>query len=819
MRKESIITIAIAVLAAVLRFGGLTQGESDFVPSATPGAAAYYHFHPDEETLVRAALRLESLFDPPLTAYGTLPMLLGRAVVEARGLFYDGPLEVGGDSRVLVIQTVRFLSALCSLATVVLVFYVGHTFWGFWVGALAALFTGLAPVAIQQAHFYTVDGLFTLLVMAVLGLALQAVASERRSLLLAAGLLVGLAGATRINGLLLGAVVALTFLVGRDLVWRDALGRIKRPDLWLAGLAALTTLLLLQPYLATQPEILLRTDFSNDFGYSFLVARGEVLRPWSMVDMHTVPYVHYWTDLWPQAVGWPLTVLFVAGFAYALWRREWAGLVLACWCAGYFLTIGGLHTKHVRYLLPMLPGLTLLASVLSVDLYRRWQWKGGLVAGMVGLYTLAYGIAFAGIYYVEDSRIQAARWVVAEVPNGQNIGVETGGFSIQSLIDGRRYGKHIINSSRLFNTRDYLTCVSGVDYLRQQLSDAHYVAITDVNRYRQYAAVPAYLPVLHDFYRRLVAGELGFAPAARFKVYPTLFGLRFGDDWSEPSFYGYDHPGVHLLRRTEAFDVAWTEWRAKLMEDPRCADGVLDEMAHSLRRGDLGLAKTQLQNIETDYPDSRLSAMLAADLYDKMGDQMMVDQALDRYVWGYQDRSRAAQLLPWAAGKSLIDLGLSDLARMALVNGANKRVYMRAEDKKTMARSYSLIADDLVDRGERELGKEIYRMAALIEPNIAIYNLLGTMASGDQQWAEALDWWQTSLALQPGQVSTLRKAGQTAYRLERYERALDLLTQAVELDQGLSVEQKIQDYTMLAEEAEKLGDTERARELSRRAGR
>ncbi|MFL2541771.1 MAG: hypothetical protein ACJ0UT_07340 [Candidatus Latescibacterota bacterium] len=96
MRKESIITIAMAVLAAVLRFGGLTQGESDFVPSATPGAAEYYHFHPDEETLVRAALRLESLFDPPLTAYGTLPMLLGRAVVEARGLFYDGPLEGGG---------------------------------------------------------------------------------------------------------------------------------------------------------------------------------------------------------------------------------------------------------------------------------------------------------------------------------------------------------------------------------------------------------------------------------------------------------------------------------------------------------------------------------------------------------------------------------------------------------------------------------------------------------------------------------------------------------------------------------------------------
>ena len=54
--------------------------------------------------------------------------------------------------------------------------------------------------------------------------------------------------------------------------------------------------------------------------------------------------------------------------------------------------------------------------------------------------AMAYGLAFAEIYRVEDSRIQAARWIFAEVPSGQNIGVETGGFSMQGLIDGRRYG-------------------------------------------------------------------------------------------------------------------------------------------------------------------------------------------------------------------------------------------------------------------------------------------------------------------------------------------------------------------------------------------
>ena len=57
-------------------------------------------------------------------------MLLGRGVLEAVGRFYDGPLEVGGESRALVFQTVRFFSVLCSLATVILVFGIGRRFWG-----------------------------------------------------------------------------------------------------------------------------------------------------------------------------------------------------------------------------------------------------------------------------------------------------------------------------------------------------------------------------------------------------------------------------------------------------------------------------------------------------------------------------------------------------------------------------------------------------------------------------------------------------------------------------------------------------------------
>ena len=112
--------------------------------------------------------------------------------------------------------------------------------------------------------------------LAALGLGFQAVATQRGGLLVVAGVLVGLAGATRLNGLLLGVMVVLAFLLGRDLDWRGVAAGFKRPDLWFAGLAALVTLLLLQPYLVTQSEIMQRTDFSDNFGYSLQVARGTI---------------------------------------------------------------------------------------------------------------------------------------------------------------------------------------------------------------------------------------------------------------------------------------------------------------------------------------------------------------------------------------------------------------------------------------------------------------------------------------------------------------------------------------------------------------
>lgn len=65
----------------------------------------------------------------------------------------------------------------------------------------------VAPIAVQQAHFYTIDGLFTCLSLAVFYLALRISEQEARWRYLLAGALIGICGAVRFNGLLLGGVL------------------------------------------------------------------------------------------------------------------------------------------------------------------------------------------------------------------------------------------------------------------------------------------------------------------------------------------------------------------------------------------------------------------------------------------------------------------------------------------------------------------------------------------------------------------------------------------------------------------------------------
>ena len=237
--------------------------------------------------MVGAALGPIDPFAPELTSYGTLPIYLLRGVLELNRIVLGRDFknqESHEDVRYVYI-TARILAALVSCLTLYLVWAMGMRWFGELTGLFAVFIVAVAPLAIQLAHFYTVDGQFTLLVMAAIHAILNALEKDDRRWFIWAGVLIGLSGAVRLIGLSVGLVLLAGHLI-RQRHLKAALDR----KVWMAGLAAVLALLALQPFLVTDWDLIFRTRSSNDLGYSMIVARESVSFPgawWMSTPSHT----------------------------------------------------------------------------------------------------------------------------------------------------------------------------------------------------------------------------------------------------------------------------------------------------------------------------------------------------------------------------------------------------------------------------------------------------------------------------------------------------------------------------------------------------
>src|SRR3972149_4360272 len=159
----NLLLVLVLLAAAYLRLVGLDWDEDQ-------------HLHPDERFLTGVVASLESVdslteyFDTNNSTlnpnnrgagffvYGTLPVFLVRYVAEA--------VDTTGYDQIHLVG--RALSALADLGVVALVYFIGSRLADRRVGLLAAVFSALAVMQIQQSHYWTVDNFanfFTLLAL------------------------------------------------------------------------------------------------------------------------------------------------------------------------------------------------------------------------------------------------------------------------------------------------------------------------------------------------------------------------------------------------------------------------------------------------------------------------------------------------------------------------------------------------------------------------------------------------------------------------------------------------------------------------------
>ncbi|HET9765232.1 MAG TPA: glycosyltransferase family 39 protein [Thermoanaerobaculia bacterium] len=268
--------------------------------------------------------------------------------------------------------TAYFLCRLTNVAfgalSLVLVFVVGRRLFGDAEGlAAAAVLAAFRRHVVSSAHFKP-DMLVLLLTLLTFYWALLAVWRPRRRAFLRAGVGVGLATAAKYTGA--GAALAVT--AAALLGWRDR-QQLRRRLGWLllAGVAAVATFLLLNPWVADLYRFLMELAH----GYS-VTGVQEHSSPWVVLQRATISVLthHGWTAWF---VGGGVVALAWRVVRPAAWQPAWdehrrtGAILLLVQTVGYDLAHAAVFPAfRAQNILPIAPFTSLVAGWAMVEAYR-----------------------------------------------------------------------------------------------------------------------------------------------------------------------------------------------------------------------------------------------------------------------------------------------------------------------------------------------------------------------------------------------------------------------------------------------------------------
>jgi 4-amino-4-deoxy-L-arabinose transferase-like glycosyltransferase len=404
--------LGLALLAAaLLRFWALSQGIA-------------YQLGPDEPDIMERAVRMMKTGDlnPRFFDYPSLYMYVEAAVSVVR--FMVGAMQ-GKWSALAQAPTddfylwARGMTALLGTATVWVVYRAGLR-WSPQTALLAAVLIAVMPLHVRESHYVLTDVPTTFVVMVTFLLSLRA--HERASMraFALAGAAAGLAGALKYNGILAVAMPLLACAFTPRL----------RGSRSLCALAVVSAML--AAFLVAAPYTLLDLpNFLNQFARlsSEYRSRSAINEPLWLVYLKHLRI----------ALQWPGSLMVIGGFAVCLWkivrdqdRLRWTlALVFPLL---YFRFISQQNILFARYLLPIVPFLSLLAAA-AVAALVTWMRRAGVPVRLRHAVTILLTVvaiappAYTAINYDADAAKTwtqglAYQWIRRELPPGTSIRTE-----------------------------------------------------------------------------------------------------------------------------------------------------------------------------------------------------------------------------------------------------------------------------------------------------------------------------------------------------------------------------------------------------------
>ncbi|MEZ5065341.1 MAG: glycosyltransferase family 39 protein [bacterium] len=419
-RNEWAGLILVLLVAAILRFWATSFG----LP---------YIYHPDEGFEVYRALRLAmGGFDFERVAKGGYYFLLCLEF----GIYFVLRFVTGGVSGVndFALQFAADPSALWSIGrrttallgtfTVFLVWWQARRMGSSRAGLWGALFLAVSFRHVVDSHYVTVDIPMTLFAFWSVILVVEDVAGRSRLSWWKYALIAAFAVLNKLPAIVLFLPYFLGVFLRGGL--RGDGGLLARRS-WGPPVAAGVV------YLVANPGFVINIlDMFALFGDT--IGGAGAGEEYVGVEQKTNLWIYYASVLL-RSQGPGLLTLGLFGAIAALVRRSQGGILHLAFIVPFFALIAGATSAHLyyaRYVVPMLPGLCLLAGLALDDLVRRVRVFGDRgsfavalgVALLVSVEPAMNAIAWDRVQARTDTRTLAVEWIEQNVPNKSRVLLE-----------------------------------------------------------------------------------------------------------------------------------------------------------------------------------------------------------------------------------------------------------------------------------------------------------------------------------------------------------------------------------------------------------
>lgn len=410
---------AVVLVGFLLRLRGITWG----LP---------YLYDPDEHFFVDPAVRIVTTGDLNPHWFGHP----GSTVIDLLGLAYGVYWVVGHfvgwfpdrQSFATLFSTNptsfyligRILAVVLSILAIPLTYALCRRMAGEGAALAAAIIVAVSPLHVEFSRIVRTDPLMTTFLLAAMLYAVKAMSGQFGKDFLLSGMFIGLATATKYPGII-GAMIV---------VMASALARPESPVPWTSrgrwlGLALLGGII---GFFGAAPFVVTAVREV----YWILVVEGRQPHLGATGSPGLTNYLWYVKGPLREAVGWPLELVALMGFAASCRASSRPRLLLAGFSLLFLLAIGLSLKRWDRWIVPLTPFIAILAGIGLETAVRTFAWLRGRSIAQ-DLAVVALGIvlvlpsateAFQQGRTTLDTRDIARAWIEDHLPRGSRVLVE-----------------------------------------------------------------------------------------------------------------------------------------------------------------------------------------------------------------------------------------------------------------------------------------------------------------------------------------------------------------------------------------------------------